>query len=190
MHAPNTQKGFSLVETFVAMTILLVAIVGPMTIAQRGLQSAFFAGERMTAIFLAQEAVEEMRNWRDSYMLDGEDWVADARDSLPNCFIDTNPDGCDYDFRAPDMDAYFLDCGDSVDACRLYFEDMTSQSSSWMYHHDSTAGELSPYTRTIQIEEVNPGIESVVRVEVSWYSSLFQEQKSVVLIDHLLNYDI
>jgi prepilin-type N-terminal cleavage/methylation domain-containing protein len=49
-------RGFTLVETLVAVTVLLLVIVGPMTVAQKGIQNAYFANEQVTAVFLAQEA--------------------------------------------------------------------------------------------------------------------------------------
>ena len=36
-------KGFTLVESLVAIGILLVVIIGPLTIAQKGIQQAYFA---------------------------------------------------------------------------------------------------------------------------------------------------
>jgi type II secretory pathway pseudopilin PulG len=62
--------GFTLVETLVAITVLLVAIVGPMTIAAQGLQASFFAREETTAVYLAQEGIEAVERARDNGALD------------------------------------------------------------------------------------------------------------------------
>ena len=43
-------KGFTLVETLVAVTIFVLVILGPMTIASRGLQNAYFVSA-VRAIF-------------------------------------------------------------------------------------------------------------------------------------------
>ena len=59
-------KGFTLVETLVAISILMIAIVGPMTIAQNGLSSSIYAREQFIAQFLAQDALEYVRNVRDN----------------------------------------------------------------------------------------------------------------------------
>ena len=65
----NTERGFTLVETLVAITILLIVIVGPMTIASRGMQTAFYAGDQTTAIYLAQEGIEHIQRLRDDTAL-------------------------------------------------------------------------------------------------------------------------
>ncbi|MFA6430560.1 MAG: prepilin-type N-terminal cleavage/methylation domain-containing protein [Candidatus Paceibacterota bacterium] len=58
-------EGFTLVESLVAISILMVAIVAPMTIAQKGLGSASYSKDQMTASFLAQDAIEFIKNKRD-----------------------------------------------------------------------------------------------------------------------------
>ena len=88
-------KGFTLVETLVAISVLLLVIIGPMTVAQKGIQNAYFANERATAVFLAQEAIEEVREYRDAEALnefhggDGDttDWISGAKNDLEcsNC---------------------------------------------------------------------------------------------------------
>lgn len=91
-------KGFTLVETLVAVAILTIVIVGPITIAQKGIQNAHFAGDQLTAVFLAQEAVEGVRELRDKEALEAYDAVDTYgsfdtdQDGTINS-IDTNDDG-------------------------------------------------------------------------------------------------
>jgi prepilin-type N-terminal cleavage/methylation domain-containing protein len=64
------KKGFTLVETLVAISILLIAIAGPLTIAAKGLSTSFYARDQVTAFYLAQEGIEYIRNIRDTYGID------------------------------------------------------------------------------------------------------------------------
>ncbi len=62
----NTEnKGFTIIETLVAITILMVAITGPLTISQRGLTNAVFARDQLVATYLAQDALEFVHYARD-----------------------------------------------------------------------------------------------------------------------------
>ena len=65
----TSRKGFTLVETLVAITVLLLAIAGAFTAAQSGLKSASTAQNQITAFYLAQDAFEYVRNVRDTYKL-------------------------------------------------------------------------------------------------------------------------
>ncbi len=70
MYFKNTnQKGFSLVETLVAISILLIVITGPMVISIRSAKSASFATEQVQAFFLAQEGLELIQKGRDDLLL-------------------------------------------------------------------------------------------------------------------------
>lgn len=66
----NIQKrGFTLIETLVAVTILSVAVVAPMSLVSQSLTSSFYARDQVTAFFLAQEAIEAVRAIRDRNIL-------------------------------------------------------------------------------------------------------------------------
>ncbi len=70
MYFKNTnQKGFSLVETLVAISILLIVVTGPMAISIRSAKSASFATEQVQAFFLAQEGLELIQKGRDDLLL-------------------------------------------------------------------------------------------------------------------------
>lgn len=61
----QSQAGYSLVEVLVAITVLLIALVGPLTIAHTGLKRSNFAKEQTQAVFLAQEGIEAMVKLRE-----------------------------------------------------------------------------------------------------------------------------
>lgn len=59
-------SGFTIIETLVAITILMIAIAGPLSIANRGLRVAQDSKEQMTALYLAQTQLEYLKNIRDT----------------------------------------------------------------------------------------------------------------------------
>ena len=61
--------GFTLIETLVAVTLLAVAVVAPMTLTAKSLSTAYYARDQITASYLAQEAVEAVRAVRDGNVL-------------------------------------------------------------------------------------------------------------------------
>lgn len=68
-------RGFTLIETMVAVLLLSIAIAGPLTIASKGLSSALVAKDQIGAYYLAQDAVEYARFKRDSNRLAGVSWL-------------------------------------------------------------------------------------------------------------------
>lgn len=70
--------GFTIVETLVAIAILTIALTGPLAIVSQSLRSSYFARDQITAHYLAQEAIEYIRNKRDQNGLqktDAADWL-------------------------------------------------------------------------------------------------------------------
>ncbi len=66
----NHHRGYSLVEVLVAITVLLIALVGPLTIAHSGLKRANQSKDNTLAVFLAQEGIEALVKLREDDALD------------------------------------------------------------------------------------------------------------------------
>src|SRR3989344_8702148 len=62
-------KGFTIIETLVAVAILMISIAGPLTIAHKGLLAAVYAHDNVTASYLAQDAMEYIKNVKDYNIL-------------------------------------------------------------------------------------------------------------------------
>jgi prepilin-type N-terminal cleavage/methylation domain-containing protein len=62
-------KGFTLVETLVAIAIFSTSILAVLSILSQGIIDTSYAKERVSASYLAQEGIEYIRNLRDTYML-------------------------------------------------------------------------------------------------------------------------
>jgi Tfp pilus assembly protein PilV len=71
-HLPaQKNKGFSLLETLLAIAILMIAVVGPMSLAWAALATANDEKNETIAAYLAQEAIEYVKNVRDTNTLGG-----------------------------------------------------------------------------------------------------------------------
>ncbi|MEK7063499.1 MAG: hypothetical protein AAB955_02290 [Patescibacteria group bacterium] len=71
----KTLSAFTLLETLVAVAVLLMSLLGPFSIAQQSLKSAYYARDQVTAYYLAQEGLEFVRAIRDQNYLSGSSWL-------------------------------------------------------------------------------------------------------------------
>lgn len=179
---PNQQKiknrGYSLVEVLVAITILIIAVIAPMTVASRGIQVGVFAREQATAIFLAQEAIEMVTAVRNEYALlalkDSNsdllwDWVGnEASKPLRWCFVVGH--GCNvyWGQGGGAGDIVTENCDNSPDSCRMFYNDSALRGRYVI----TSPGDPTPFRRLMRLEEVDDGVVNV-RVRVEWGSNLF-----------------
>ena len=61
----NKVRGLTMVETLVAISILTIAVIGPLGIIAQALHTSYYTRDQMTAYYLAQEPIEYVRNLRD-----------------------------------------------------------------------------------------------------------------------------
>lgn len=181
-----TTKGYSLVEVLVAVAILMLAIVGPLTIAAKSIQSTQYARQQVTAFFLAQEGITAVRVIRNdaalAYLTPSSPtpnpwtWMGG---NMTNCF---DPWGCNIDFSSATPINNVVSCVSSAN-CLLYMN--TTGARKPLYKTSASGGTASPYTRTIKLSQA--GDEVSIESKVEWPSNLLGGTQSVILQSSVFN---
>ncbi|MEO7537524.1 MAG: prepilin-type N-terminal cleavage/methylation domain-containing protein [Candidatus Paceibacterota bacterium] len=149
-----TSKGFTLVETLVAIAILMIAIVGPFYSIQQAITSSYTSRDQLIATSLAQEGAEYIYFVRDNnFLTPGNTWTQ----GMDNCMVAAHPNGCTVD---PTLIANALQPCNS--ACPVLNLNSSSQ-------YTQGAGAPSRFTRTLKIAPV-PGHPEAILVtsQVTW----------------------
>jgi type II secretory pathway pseudopilin PulG len=154
----KNSRGFTLLEALVAISILMVAVVAPITIAQKGLSSAIYTKNQMIASYLVQDAIEYIKNKKDENFLSNADWLNQFRVNCVGasawCAIDTiydSPNGV-----ANGSGYVFADTGGV-----LY------KDSNGFYGYNVSSNNTS-FKRKINITETVAGVEAKINVVVTW----------------------
>ncbi|MEZ4104117.1 MAG: prepilin-type N-terminal cleavage/methylation domain-containing protein [Candidatus Paceibacterota bacterium] len=160
-----SQSGFSLVETLVAISLLLLIIVGPMVISAQTAKSSTFASEQIQAFFLAQEGLELAQKARDDLRLEefddiingggaslGDGWTdfTDSSGTYADCFSGS---GCGLDWKdsvANNNELNVISCSTLSD-CRLYLSTVINDRSQFTYNGALT--DIKPFTRQIRFDD-------------------------------------
>ena len=164
--------GFTLIETMVAISILTFAMAGPLFTASRAIVAAQTARDQLTATYLAQEAIEQVRFMRDTNVLLGDDWMAQG---LGNCDDNEVVAGCYIDVW---QDADLTVCPE--EGCPI----LKYNSTSRRYQYSN--GEDTSFRRTINIEDTPNTFEKVITVRVEWRSGV--QAHSVVITDRIFDW--
>ncbi|MEI6352862.1 MAG: prepilin-type N-terminal cleavage/methylation domain-containing protein [Candidatus Nomurabacteria bacterium] len=62
-------EGFTLIEALVSIALILIAVIGPLTLTMNAITSIIQNKNRVIASYLAEEIVEDFRNYRDDFAL-------------------------------------------------------------------------------------------------------------------------
>jgi prepilin-type N-terminal cleavage/methylation domain-containing protein len=175
----HMRRGFSLVESLVAISILAMTVVAPLLIASNALNAAYYSKDRLTAIALAQDAIEYMRSSRDNARLQGAAWIA----GLDNCRVDPNNGldyGCIIDTVAT-ANQIQKSYGGSPTAGPLKRDNVTG-----LYGYNA-AWPDSGFTRRAVMTELTVGQEAKIAVTVTWQVNA-SVLKNVTVVENITNW--
>jgi hypothetical protein len=183
------KSGLTLVETVVAVFILALGISAFMVAAKNGLQSSFFAKDRTTAFYLAQEAIEVIKNNRDENgnrhyysenVLEGDPipWLDGIADWHGGPCGETQ--ACGVNSWTNDIDS----CSNLYQDCALY-----RRNDNGVFVHlpseDNENTTATKFTRKVNMEEISPN-EAKVRVTVTWSPMI--GSGNLVVEEHIFNW--
>lgn len=185
------EYGFSLIETLIAVSILMIALAGPFALVQAGLFSSIHERNQITATYLAQEAIEYIKNLRDSnsysqygstpvYWLsgpDGNSLLDTCSASVSGCYVDP--------FGGPNGNVYVQSVNGSDTPLNLI------NKSGVLYYSYGAGGTPSPYTRVVTITPVPVGDttsdEATVSVKMTWKDNALS--RSYTVSENIYNYE-
>jgi prepilin-type N-terminal cleavage/methylation domain-containing protein len=161
----SPQRGFTIIETLVAITILMIAIAGPLTIASQALHAAQDAKNQMIAMNLAQEAVEEIRNLKDDNI---------ANTPLGQIFANYQDPNTSWGVEAAPGRGYIpgscVSLGDQNCSLKL------SPDSGYSY---SPGGALTPFRRSFTVTAISD-TEYLLTVTVTWTTGTVPNQIQII----------
>lgn len=158
------KKGFTLVETLVAIGVLILAVTGAFTAAQSGLSSYNFSKNQTIAFNLAQEAIEQIRMYRDENKINNRNWLTGlALNSGDPCYFGNK---CIIDV-----------INYTVNACGATCPALNQDTASGYYSYTS-GWPASNFKREIQFTSISP-TEISIQVTVTWSKGLLTRQIKV-----------
>lgn len=141
------RQGFSLLETTIAIAIMVSAILGPMSISSQSIRSASVARNNIIASNLAQEGLELLKVYRHNNRIAGRPWT----EGLETCF---SQNGCRIDAR--DL---------NVQSCAAACSPFKFDDSLKLYNYSSGADTI--FSRTINILNITAN-EIRITASVRW----------------------
>ena len=160
----KNKKGFTLVESLVAISLVLVGVTAAFSAAQGGLSANSSVRNRITAAFLAQEAMEGVKNIKDTTLLA----IAFDTSGSPPTWLSGVPQACINPSSNPNTAcAYDIQNLGSVYNCTSQGCQVNLDLNG--FYRQSNPAVVAPtgFVRRIRIEETVPGREASVTVTVT-----------------------
>ncbi len=189
-------SGFTIIEAMIAVFILTVSIASMLGLTSSSISTAKYTSNEIIANYLLQEAIDSIRNTRDTLVFQGSnnstDWTTflnkyGDKDSKTMCFSDN---GCIIDvndFNGSPSLLVVEGCGSG--GCKnINYVDRNGDDYGSFYNYDD--GVLSRFNRTIKMSMVSGYNNNQVKVEaiVSYTNGSAGNKKTMSLITYLLNW--
>jgi len=163
---PTTNNGFTIVESLVAIAILVLAIMATASAIQTGISSYIFSKDQIIAFYLAQEGFEQIRNIRDENRLENQPWLTGISASSGDpCYFGNT---CIID---PVVSSIPTRCS-APGSCPVLRQDTSSGFFGY-----NLSWPVTIFTREITLSPINANEISIL-VTISWSKGIINRQFS------------
>ena len=183
--ATTSKRAFVLIETIVAVSIILLVVPAVLGMTTRGISVSSYSKSQMTANYLAEEGVEVIRNKRDHNFLQQQNGVTVSWDdgfgsgsavcTVNPCII--NPLLGVNGIQA--CNGGSMSTNPPSDCYRLYAD------SNGFYTNVATGNTVTPFWRGVKVTQVSAK-EYVVASTVTWNTTFLQ--KSITVTGYMTNW--
>ena len=183
-HYTNTQRGFTLVETLVAIFIFASSIVVMLTVTSGGISEVSVLRNKITASYLAQEGIELVRNSRDRNILNEQNASLGWQQFIAETGACQSSVGCNFSLL-PGPTPSILACSTSPnDPCQI----AAGISSNVYVPETLNSLQLNPtiFHRKITITPTATSEEAQATVVVTWQQGL--STQSITLEEYLYSW--
>lgn len=171
-----TQQGITLIESIVSISILAVAITGPMLLASHSIKASGAARNQLIATHLAEEGLEIVRNMRDNKSAED--------NSNRNATDDADGDGLKNGEEW--LQGIFDKCR-AEPGCVI---DLTSHASGNVWNHEETSGAVvrcqsGCAAQSVVYQNPNTGLyrQSIVSPGAPWIPTSFRRTIQLTGVD-------
>jgi prepilin-type N-terminal cleavage/methylation domain-containing protein len=156
----KVSRGFTLLEVVAAIFILTLGLGASFSLIQQTMAVASIVESKLTAVYLAQEGIEIIRNVRDTNWLEQRVGLNSWDDGLTDC----DP-CCEGDYKTDTSPSLTLNNLLQCDYDQLHFLDINEDG----FYSYATSGSFvqTKFKRKITIDNTEPG-KAKISVEVKW----------------------
>lgn len=189
----QTTKGITLIETVVAVTILVAAITGPMTLASQSLKASRDARNELIATHLAEEGIEILHSARDNnsaadISAPRTAWMSTIyADCVSGCVVDPTDHstpvwGTNAFIACPSGDCSAVKYVYTNPVTGLYKQSLNPLPAPWV---------ITPFTRVITLQGIDSAsgpLRQVKIVSTVTYMGFGNTPRVVTVVDDLYNW--
>ncbi len=184
----NKNSGFTLLETLVAILMLTFALSSLLSIITNSLFSAKYAKNELTATYLAQEAVDYIRNDRDSTAFQNGNWTGflDHYGDHATATLCYSSTGCSFEVTDWSYTTNIVYCDPGFIplygtlTCPQFFMDKTLPSSAFYHYNSNMLGAIQvPFKRQVHLDLANSDEEVRITVTVEWLNGSIVKSQTI-----------
>ncbi len=179
----QNNKGFTLIETMVAVFILTVAMVSLLGLISTSLFNARYSNNEIVANYLVQEAIDYIRNDRDTTAFQqasnpGGGWT-NFKNKYNNCL---SANGCQIDTTLNDVSVCNStpSSGSSIRCKTFYYNEQPAVGGFYTYTNVGNSLPISNFKRqiTMSTDSSNGNDELDIKVTVEWKNGTLIKSRS------------